>query len=49
MFFNKSNTGKRVALENSALRIRCQTVIEEVLKANHITDEMKQNVHQVII
>ena len=49
MFFNKSNTGKRVALENNALRIRCQTVIEEVLKANHITEEMKENIHQVKI
>ena len=47
MFFNKSNAAKRVALENSALRIRCQNVIEEALKATHITEEMKENMHQV--
>ncbi len=47
MFFNKSNFGKRVALENSVLRERCQSIIEEASKATYITDKMKEDIHQV--
>ena len=49
MFFNKSDAGKRVALENTVLRERCQTILEKASNANDITDEVIENLHQVFL
>ena len=47
-FFHPSDPSKRVALENSFLRERCQSVLNEAANATNVTDEMKQNILQVI-
>ena len=47
-FFHPNDQSKRVALENSVLRERCQSVLNEAANATNVTDEMKQNILQVM-
>ena len=46
-FFHPSDPSKRIALENSVLRERCQSVLNDTANATNVTDEMKQNIIQV--
>ena len=46
-FFNNNNPDKRVALENKALRERCQNILMDASKSPHLTDEMKENMFKV--
>jgi len=48
-FFHQNNPSKRVALENSVLRERCHSVLNEAANATNVTDEMKQDIIQIIV
>ena len=46
-FFHATNPSKRVALENTVLRERCQSVLTEAANVANITKEMKKDIFQV--
>ena len=48
-FFHPGDPSKRVALENSVLRDRCQSVLNEAANTTNVTDEMKQSILQVML
>ena len=46
-FFHATNPSKRVALENTVLRERCQSVLTEAANVTNITEEMITDIFQV--
>ena len=46
-FFNPSNSNQRVALENNVLRQRCQSILEDFLTSEDVTEAAMQTIFQV--
>ena len=46
-FFHATIPSKRVALENTVLRERCQSVLTEAANVANITEEMTKDIFQV--
>ena len=46
-FFNPSNSNQRVALENNVLRQRCQSILEDFLTSEDVTEAAMQQIFQV--
>ena len=46
-FFNPSNSYQRVALENNVLRQRCQSILEDFLTSEDVTEAAMQQIFQV--
>ena len=46
-FFNPSNSNQRVALQNNVLRQRCQSILEDFLTSEDVTEAAMQTIFQV--